>query len=82
MRIKPSLLILILPLIPLHQCQQFPKRLNSTLFHQAGVKLFFVVLDPVEVAATFGGVMAGGIAMVGGDEVEDFVIGITPRPGS
>lgn len=46
------------------------------------MELFFVVLDPVEVVATLDGVMAVGVAMVGCDKAEDFVISITPRIGS
>lgn len=37
------------------------------------MELFFVVLDPVEVVATLGGVVAGGVAMVSFNEAEDFI---------
>lgn len=42
------------------------------------MELFFVVLAPVKVVATLGGVVAGGVAMVGGDEVEDFIVAGLP----
>ena len=42
------------------------------------MQLFFVVLDPVEVAATLGGVVAGRIAVLGADEFDSCMIRTRP----